>query len=356
MKLLVLTQVLDRQDGVLGFFSRWIVEFARHCESVRVVALEVGDTSDQPDNVDWVEIGRRGVVGRYLKYRRTLARSLGTGPDGGFDVVLAHMVPRYALVAAAPARRANARLFLWYTHKGVDARLRRAVTLVEKTFSASEESLRVDTPTRVITGHGIDTDHFDLPASDYTGTTVLLSVGRLTPAKDPMTVIRAVGLLRAQGRDVVLDWVGGGLTGSDVGFADEVRALIAELDLAGSINLLGEIPYAQVDERFAASDLLVNASFTGSVDKVVLEAMAARRPALSCNDSFPVIFAELGDERAGDLVFPKGDAEVLAERVATWLDRGPDELRRVGEDLRAIVVRDHGVEALCERLCKEMGA
>lgn len=353
MKLLVLTQVLDRRDGVLGFFSRWIVEFARHCEAVRVVALEVGDTSDLPDNVDWVEIGRRGVVGRYLRYRRTLGRALDRD---GFDAVLGHMVPRYSIVAAGPVRKAGARGYLWYTHKGVDARLRKAVTLVEKTFTASEESLRVDTPTRVVTGHGIDTDHFDLPAPAFDGPTRLLSVGRLTPAKDPLTVIRALGLLVERGRDAHLTWVGGGLTGSDVPFADEVRAELRTLGLEDRVDLAGEVPYAEVDRRFAAADLFVNASFTGSVDKVVLEAMAARRPALSCNDSFPPIFAGLGDDRADDLVFRQGDPGDLAAKLEAWLDRGPDELRRLGEDLRALVVRDHGVEALCARLCREMGA
>ena len=351
MKLLVLTQVLDRQNGVLGFFNRWIAEFASHCEAVRVVALEVGDTSDLPDNVDWVEIGRRGVVGRYLKYRRALGQALDRD---GFDAVLGHMVPRYSIVAAGPARRAGARNYLWYTHKGVDARLRKAVTLVEKTFSASDESLRVETPTRVITGHGIDTDHFDLPAPDFGGRTRILSVGRLTPAKDPLTVIRALGLLVEAGHDVDLTWVGGGLTGDDVPFADEVRAELARLGLEQRVDLAGEVPYAEVDRRFAAADVFVNASFTGSVDKVVLEAMAARRPALSCNDSFPPIFAGLGDARAGDLVFGQGDPDDLARKLALWLERGPEELRRLGEDLRDLVVRDHGVEALCARLCREM--
>ena len=60
--------------------------------------------------------------------------------------------------------------------------------------------------------------------------------------------------------------------------------------------------------------------------------------------------------RAGDLVFGQGDPRDLAAKLGTWLDRGPDELRRLGEDLRALVVRDHGVEALCARLCREMGA
>jgi glycosyltransferase involved in cell wall biosynthesis len=364
MKLLFLTQVLDRRDGVLGFVVRWIEEFAKHTDGVRVVALEVGDTTGLPDNVDWVEIGRQGRIGRYLKYRRTLAEALGSGPRGGFDAVLAHMVPRYALVAAKPAKRAGARLYLWYTHKGVDARLRKAVPLTLKTFSASEESLRLESDRRVITGHGIDTEHFDLAAPAFAPPLQLLSVGRLTPAKDPLTVLRAVGRLVEDGFDVRLDWVGGGLTSGDVEFRGVVAAEVARLGLGDRAVFHGEVPYSEVDARFRSADMLINASFTGSVDKVVLEAMAARRPAISCNDSFPPIFAGLDDPgafaaraasgRSAALLFPGGDDEALAARVETLLAMGPNALRELGEDLRTIVVRDHGVAALCERLIREM--
>lgn len=370
MKLLFLTQVLDRDDGVLGFCVRWIEEFAAHADAVRVVALEVGNTGGLPANVDWVEIGRKGRVGRYLKYRSTLRTAFAEG----FDVVLAHMVPRYALVAARPSARAGARLYLWYTHKGVDARLRRAVTLVQKTFTASDESLRVDTPTRVVTGHGIDTDHFDLPPVDWSKPAQVLSVGRLTPKKDPLTLIRALAEVRSGGtsggtsgsRDVRVDWVGGGLTTADVGFADEVRAAIAEAGVEDTFVLRGEVPYSAVQGYFESASVLVNASFTGSVDKVVLEAMAARRAVLSCNESFPPIFAELDDAdafgeraalgRSAWLTFAKGDPADLAAKLDALLGQGPEVLAQLGEDLRTIVVRDHGVAQLCERLIREMEA
>ena len=88
MRLLLLTQTLDRQDAVLGFVSRWVQGLAAVCERVRVVALEVGDTSDLPDNVDWREVGRQGRVRRYLRYRRYLSEALRRD---GFEAVLAHM-------------------------------------------------------------------------------------------------------------------------------------------------------------------------------------------------------------------------------------------------------------------------
>lgn len=364
MKLLFLTQVLDRRDGVLGFVVRWVEEFAKHVDEVRVVALEVGDISGIPKNVTWVELGRRGRLGRYLKYRRILASALG--PKGGFDAVLAHMVPRYALVAAGPAKRNGARLYLWYTHKGVDARLRRAVPLTLKTFTASEESLRIETDRRVVTGHGIDTEHFDFPAPDFSMPLRLLSVGRLTPAKDPLTVLRALSLVRKAGLDVYLDWVGAGLTHADRDFKQVVEVEIVRLELSDCVSLHGEVPYSEVDRHFHAADLFVNASLTGSVDKVVLESMAARRPAISCNDSFPPIFAGLDDPaafpaqaatgRSAALLFPKGDEEALAARIQALIAMGPKALAELGEDLRAIVVRDHGVTALCKRLIEEMQA
>ena len=157
VKLLFLTQTIDAQDAVLGFVPRWIQGLARRCERVRVVALEAGDVSTLPANVDVRVVGREGRLRRWLRYRAILSEALA---KDRFDVVLAHMVPRYALVAAGPAHRHGARVYLWYTHAAVDSRLKRASRTVEKVFTASPESLRIDTEKRVVTGHGIDLHHF----------------------------------------------------------------------------------------------------------------------------------------------------------------------------------------------------
>ena len=196
---------------------------------MRVLALEVGDTSDLPGNVDWVELGRTGAVGRYLRYRGAVRRAFSEG----FDGLLTHMVPRYSTLAAGWARRAGAPHYLWYTHKGVDGRLLRAIERVDGVFTASEESLRVDTPKRIVTGHGIDADHFDVARRAFSdgpgasGGGHLLSVGRLTPAKDPECVLDAVARLRAEGRAVELTWAGGGLAVGGAGRRRTGRGLAA---------------------------------------------------------------------------------------------------------------------------------
>lgn len=350
MKLLFLTQVIDSRDAVLGFVSRWIAGLARHADQVRVVALEAGDIADLPANVDVRVVGRRGVLRRYLRYRSILKEAL---VEDGFDTVLAHMVPRYALVAEGPARRAGAGLFLWYTHKGVDARLRRAVQRVDRVFTASRESLRVETPNRIETGHGIDLEHFHPSKGEPEAPARILSVGRLTPAKDPLTILAALSILVARGRDVYLDLVGAGLAAGDESYARTVRDQIESGGLQKRVSLHGEVAYPDIPLHYNRATVLVNASLTGSVDKVVLEAMASGRPVLSCNESFPPLFAELG-ARADSLTFAAGEAAELADRLEVLLDMSQADKQQLGQDLRSIVARDHEVDALMGKLCRLM--
>jgi glycosyltransferase involved in cell wall biosynthesis len=350
MRLVFLTQVLDRRDAVLGFVPRWIEGLARAAESVRVVALEVGDTSGLPANVDWREVGRRGVVRRYFRYRAILKEAL---ERERFDTVLAHMVPRYANVAAPFARRNGAGLYLWYTHGGVDRRLERAALAVDKLFTATPESLRVASAKTVVTGHGIDVAHFDPRGVEPDSPPLVLSVGRLTPAKDPLTVIEALGELRARGRDARLEWVGGGLAKGDAEYRARVDRRIAELGLGERVTLCGAVPYLDVPRHYARASVVVNSSHTGSLDKVVLEAMATARGVLSCNDAFGGVVAELGaDARA--LHFEKRDPRSLADALERWFARPSIERAALGSRLRAIVARDHEVDRLMARLVAEM--
>jgi glycosyltransferase involved in cell wall biosynthesis len=349
VKLVFLTQVLDREDAVLGFVVRWLEGLAARCERVRVVALEVGDTRGLPANVDWVEIGRRGTLVRWLRYRRALGQALGRE---GFDTCLAHMVPRYALLARGPARRHGCALFLWYTHAGVDARLRAAERAVDGIFTVNRASLRLETHKRIETGHGIDLAHFDVgpvPA----GPVRLLAVGRRTPAKDPLTLVAALAELQRRGVAVELDLVGGGLAAGDEAYGETLRERIEALGVASRVHLHADVPYRDIPQRYRACTLLVSASRTGSVDKVVLEAMAARRPVVTCNESFDDVLASLGADAAA-LRFAAGDAQGLADRVQGLLARSETERAQLGERLRDLVARDHEVDALMERLVRRM--
>jgi glycosyltransferase involved in cell wall biosynthesis len=361
VKLVFVTQVLDRGDAVLGFVHRWVQGLASCTAHVRVLALEVGDTSGLPDNVDWRELGRRGHLARWFRYRGLLHEALRRD---GFDALLTHMVPRYSLVAAGPARRAGVPHFLWYTHAGVDGRLVRAERVVDGIFTASEESLRIDTSKRIVTGHGIDVAHF---AGDGRAPAVpprLLSVGRVTQSKDPLTVLEALALLMHEGRDVHLDWAGGALARGDDEYGERVRARAKALGLESRVRWLGAVPYADVPALYRAATVFVSASRTGSVDKVVLEAMAAGRPVVTSNEAFPRVFAALGDvslpngrgNLASRLVVPAGDPVALAASLGEWLDLDQGARDAAGAALTELVQREHSVDPLMARLVAHMDA
>ena len=58
MKLLITTQAVDTDDPVLGFFVRWIEEFAKHAERVEVVCLREGKHG-LPPNVRVHSLGKK---------------------------------------------------------------------------------------------------------------------------------------------------------------------------------------------------------------------------------------------------------------------------------------------------------
>jgi hypothetical protein len=75
--------------------------------------------------------------------------------------------------------------------------------------------------------------------------------------------------------------------------------------------------------------------------------MACGTPVLTSNEAFRAILPEPFAFAARDL----GEFTAKARAILTW---EPSRRRREGEALRALVVRDHAVAPLVERLVAEM--
>ena len=341
MHLAILTQILDRQDAVLGFFHTWCEVFAQHVDQLTVYAQSVGDV-DLPPNVRVRSLGRESGSGK-LGMALRLMRGMGLARP---SAVWVHMVPKFALYAAPLALPSFVPMYLWYTHKGVDTSLRMATPLVRKVFTASEESFRLQCPPEkvVVTGHGIDCVHFDLPAG---GREVdVLAVGRLSPTKAQDVLLDALALLPSVPRTEI---AGDILLEKDAPYRDALFASAREL--GDGVRFLGAVPYVRVADAMRRAKVLVNTSHTGSVDKVVLEAMACGTVPLTCNESFERIF---GHELAARLMFDKGDPAGLARRLDEVLSLDAGELAGLGARLRDIVVREHDVRVLVPRMVAVM--
>jgi glycosyltransferase involved in cell wall biosynthesis len=348
LKLMVITQVLDRDDPVLGFAHEWMRALAERLERLIVVPLKEGRV-DLPANVDVRSLGKERGHGTGLVLREFARVVGGACRRREVDAILAHMVPRYAVYAAPFALARGVKLFLWYTHKAVDWSLRAAEPLVAKAFTASDLSFRLPSRKKVVTGHGIDTDAFR-PDASVGATHDVTVIGRIAPSKDPATLVEALGRLAGRGLRPKVLLAGGTLLEAHDEYEQRVRRRVAELGLAEQFTSLGAVPHSRIREVFLAAPIFVTPSLTGSIDKTVLEAMACERIPLTCNESFAEVFSDL----APRLMFPRGDAGALAERLAAVLALPATERAALGSRLRGVVVERHDLRKLAARLVTEM--
>ncbi len=267
MKLLIITQVVDTEDPILGFFVRWIEEFAKHNERIEVICLKEGAHA-LPGNVRVHSLGKeRGTARRIVYARRFL--SLVWRLRGDYDAVFVHMNPEYVVLGGLFWRLRDKRTALWYTHKSVDTKLRVATFLSSIVFTASKESFRLPSKKVRVMGHGIDTNFFSLEPA-MTRTTAVLSAGRLSPTKRHDLVIRAAEHFPNE------VWI--------VGEGPEklnLEQLAESLSLTGRVRFLGPQTQEGLREKYRAAGVFVHASETGSLDKVVLEALACGLPVIT---------------------------------------------------------------------------
>lgn len=238
MKLLICTQVVNQNDPTLGFFVRWIEEFKKYCE-VEVISLE--------------SLGASGTLARALRLLR-LASQLE------YDAVFVHMNPEYVIVVGWLWRLRRKRVALWYTHKAVNLRLRVAAFFADVIMTASKESFRLKNKKMCVMGHGIDTDFFS-PDPRVARGSVFLSVGRLMQSKRHDLAIQ---IAAREGKELRI-----------AGEGPERRNLESlAREIGARVTFLGGITQEELRQEYRRAAVLLHTSETGSLDKVVLEALA----------------------------------------------------------------------------------
>lgn len=258
MRLLIITQAVDSKDPVLGFFVRWVEEIARHCEQVTVICLRKGEY-ELPKNVRVFSLGNAGRLPRAYKLLKGAYKF-----RNNYDAVFVHMNPEYLVVAGWLWRLLHKRTVLWYMHKSVDLKLHLAEFFANAIVTGSPESFRLPSHKLSVLQHGIDTEFFSPDASVARGSH-WLSVGRLNKSKRHDKAIR----MAAQ-------------NGKELRIAGEgpERASLEALarELGASVVFLGGQTQVQLRGEYRAAERFIHTSETGSLDKVVLEALACGLP------------------------------------------------------------------------------
>ncbi len=275
MKLLIVTQVVDLDHPILGFFHRWIEEFAAQCDSVEVICLEIG-RHDLPANVTVHSLGKEAGVSRF-KYVWQFYKLIWQRRRH-YDGVFVHMNQVYVLLGWLPWRFLRKRVGLWYMHGSTPVSLKIASYLVYRIFTGSPESFRLKRKNLLVTGHGIDTNHFKQTPSTKK-TYDLITVGRITPSKNIGQLVEALNLF--EDKTVTLCVVGAPVTEVEQQHELELKQLVSDRGLTDRVFWRGRVPQSKLPSVLQKAKVFVTTAQNGSLDKAVLEAMACGLPTVS---------------------------------------------------------------------------
>lgn len=260
MKLLIITQKVDKNDPILGFFHRWIEEFAKHCESLVVICLEEGE-SRLPQNVKIVSLGKEGGHSR-LKYVFRFYKYISSERKN-YDVVFVHMNQEYVILGWKLWKILGKKIWFWRNHVKGNLLTRISVWVSDRVFCTSPESYTARFKKTEIMPVGIDTEFFKPDSSVVRVPGSILFLGRISPVKKVLEFVE-----QFKNTDYVVT-IAGPILGADQEYGDKVlRALSPNIRYTGPVDQVGALRLYQSHEFYA------NKTPAGSFDKTILEALA----------------------------------------------------------------------------------
>lgn len=337
MNLLIITQKVDDQDDLLGFFVEWIREFANHFEKIYVITLAKGNYT-LPNNVTIASLGKEKKRSKFVQAFLFFWHSFKFTPK--VDGVFAHMSPIFAIAAWPLAVIFRKKILLWYLHRSVTLRLRVAEKLSYKVVTAVAESLKFKSNKIVEVGHGINLDKFIKNrqwAKKENEPWRILSVGRISPIKNYETLIDAGKLLRGRGVSFVIKIIGRPVMPGDSEYMKQLKLRVKDAGLEKLVNFSGFVPYSEIQNYYFESDIVVNLTPTGGIDKTILEAMAAGSITLASNAVFNADFGTY----AQSLLFYYGNPKDLADKIEKIISLPSQEKEKISLFLRENVSRQH---------------
>ena len=196
-----------------------------------------------------------------------------------------------------------------------------AIVVTQRLLAEVQRELVGDLPPVYVAPMGVDLDQFQRTTS-YSpatpgGPVRIFTCGRLHPGKRHDLLIRATGLLRAEGIDARLVIAGEDADSGTGQFRRDLESLVVELGLGEFIRLPGAMSEADVRRELESAHLFGLSSDTEALGIVMVEAMAMRVPVVTTDVGGTT---ELVKDGVNGLAVPAGDPAALAaafRKIAT---------------------------------------
>jgi len=345
MKLLFYTRKINRNDPKAGFVSDWVEKLANEVGFLYILVWQKSKAENLPKNVKLIELPKNKILRLWiLKFK--LFKYIPK-----VDGVFTHMMPIYPILAGFFTKIFRKKLVHWYMHKSVDWKLKLSNWFVDEYVSASKESFRLKTKKPVnIFGHGININKFNFLNKQVENENFnILSVGRISPTKNIDTLIKIaeqIQLNNPEFRDkYIFQIVGGpGLVSQQKYYLDLIEE-VKEKDLNNVVDFIGPLPQEEILEYYKNCDLFINLSDTGSIDKVVLEAMVSNKLVLTSNEAFKKILPS-------ELFCESKDVEYLIDKIKEMYSIPEEKKKELQQRLKYEVITNHNLDNLVKKIVK----
>ncbi len=342
MKLLIITQKVDKNDPILGFFHRWIIEFAKHCESVVVICLEKG-AYELPANVRVLSLGKEKKVSRATYLSRFYSYIWKERKN--YDVVFVHMNQEYILLAGCLWKMLGKKIFMWRNHHAGSFLTDMAAGFCTKVFCTSKYSYTAKYTKTVFMPVGVDLEYFKPQQNIERKGNSILFLARFSPTKRPDLLIDALKNVADDGIEYIASIYGDPIE-SDMEYYESIKARVLKYGLEQRITFYKGLPNHETPKIYSAHEFFVNLSSSGMYDKTIFEAMACGCLIVASNDN-------LKGRISDDFVFKQGDLVELTKKLERLLAYNYREKQEAVQNLRKFI-EEHSLKNLADSLFKEI--
>ena len=346
MKILYITQAVDKDFYLLVPFYKWLNLLASRMEKIYALCLQEGRHEDLAANIEVKSLGKEKGLSRFAYvinfYKYTLPLIFGKK----IDLIFVHMNELYVFMLWPFALVAGVPIAIWRAHGRLDWKAKLVTKLSNAIITSSETGHKVVTPKRHIIGQCVDLDHFPLKQNYSERVEKIIWVGRISPVKNLETLVKAAEILiKKQSLNLHFDIIGSAPDQSGSEYLVNLKSLIENLGLKDNFTFTGEIKHEFLPKTYQEADIFINTSDTGSLDKTVLEAMATGLEVINSNYGFNEILRDFPNCR-----FAQGNYEELAYKIEQGVLLNSQERNNLGSKLREIVVREHALNSFIEKL------
>jgi glycosyltransferase involved in cell wall biosynthesis len=346
MRLLIITQKVDVNDSVLGFFHGWISHLAPLVKEIVVIALAKGEHI-LPANVKVISLGKENKSPKIFQAIRFYLYVLKFLPKS--DGVFVHMAPEYVKALYPLNIFLRKPVIMWYAHINVSNTAKWAMRHVQKILTPSKESFSSVSEKVISTGHGIDTEKFSPNDTAKKGKVpVILVQSRISPVKRVHVIIEALALLNRDHPELKFQCkiIGSTVYPDDEKYFALLKDLAIENHLGNQIEWVGWVPNRDMPRHYNEASVFVRLQGGGGFGKTELEAMACGTAVVLPTQ----VYNESLGEFAKDLYFPEDDVKKCAENIRIVLGWDKDRYLRYRQIAREIVVKNHNLTTLSKKI------